>query len=205
MCGTGRFLLPLLEEGLDVHEFDASDHMLQALHTKAGVRNLEAKVWKGFVEDLNCAIKYKLIFIPVGSFGLITDSAQAELALKAIYNHLDEDGVFVFETETLASVLQQGVWQGSVWLKPNGQKIISSSLTVMTGDICNIIGKYELVETNRIIHTEIEEYNLMIYEPDRLIRMLESVGFGCIRTVKAFTPSSSPSNQDESIVYECRK
>lgn len=28
MCGTGRFLIPLLEEGFDVQGFDASNHML---------------------------------------------------------------------------------------------------------------------------------------------------------------------------------
>ncbi|MBX9890234.1 MAG: class I SAM-dependent methyltransferase [Amoebophilaceae bacterium] len=34
MCGTGRFLLPLLEEGFDVHGFDASPSMLAKLHEK---------------------------------------------------------------------------------------------------------------------------------------------------------------------------
>jgi 2-polyprenyl-3-methyl-5-hydroxy-6-metoxy-1,4-benzoquinol methylase len=30
MCGTGRFLIPLLEEGFDIYGFDASEHMLKA-------------------------------------------------------------------------------------------------------------------------------------------------------------------------------
>ena len=47
MCG-----LPLLEEGFNVHGFDASDHMLASLHAKAKVKNLEPTVWNGFVEDL---------------------------------------------------------------------------------------------------------------------------------------------------------
>ena len=52
MCGTGRFLIPLLAEGFNVHGFDASDHMLEVLHTKARAQNLQATVWKDFVEDL---------------------------------------------------------------------------------------------------------------------------------------------------------
>ena len=44
MCGTGRFLLPLLEEGFDVHGFDASDHMLGVLHAKAETKNLKPTV-----------------------------------------------------------------------------------------------------------------------------------------------------------------
>lgn len=35
MCGTGRFLLPLLTEGFDVRGFDASKNMLAVLHAKA--------------------------------------------------------------------------------------------------------------------------------------------------------------------------
>lgn len=35
MCGTGRFLLPLIDEGFDVQGFDASEHMLEALHGSA--------------------------------------------------------------------------------------------------------------------------------------------------------------------------
>ena len=31
MCGTGRFLLPLLEEGFNVHGFDASQPYAQTL------------------------------------------------------------------------------------------------------------------------------------------------------------------------------
>ena len=75
----------------------------------------------------------------------------------------------------------------------------------MKDNICNAIGKYELVEKNQVIHTEIEELKVKIYEPDPLMEMLKSAGFKRIRTLKAFDQSSGPANQDESIVYECRK
>jgi SAM-dependent methyltransferase len=104
MCGTGRFLLPLLEEGFNVHGFDASDHMLEALHTKAKVKNLEATVWKGFVEDLKRPEKYNLIFIPSGSFCLIIDPASVISSLKTLYHHLRDDGILLFEGETLKAV-----------------------------------------------------------------------------------------------------
>lgn len=52
MYSTGRFLFPLIEGGCDLHRFDASEPMLQALHAKAKAKNLEPKVWKGFIEDL---------------------------------------------------------------------------------------------------------------------------------------------------------
>lgn len=205
MCGTGRFLLPLLEEGFDVHGFDASDHMLAVLHTKAKAKNLKPIVWKGFVEDLKRPEEYNLIFIPSGSFCLIIDPVQVEKSLKAIYDHLSDDGVFLFEAETLHAVPQAGIWRGSVWPKQNGPKIILSQLATMQGDICTSFCKYELMEAGKIIHTEIEELRVKIYEQDQLMEMLKSAGFKHIRKLKAFDQSSEPATQDEPIVYECRK
>lgn len=205
MCGTGRFLLPLLEEGCNIHGFDASDHMLEMLHTKAKAKSLEPIVWKGFVEDLKRPEKYKLIFIPSGSFCLIIDSVQVEKSLKAIYDHLKQDGIFLFEAETLHAVPQAGIWRGSVWPKSNGQKIILSQLATMQDDICTSLCKYELMEAGNIIHTEIEELRVKIYKQDQLMEMLNAAGFKHIRTLKAFDQSSGPANLDESIVYECRK
>ncbi|MDF3047209.1 MAG: hypothetical protein K0R73_327 [Candidatus Midichloriaceae bacterium] len=206
MCGTGRFLLPLLAEGFDVHGFDASDHMLEALRAKAKAKNLEPTVWKGFVEDLKRPEKYNLIFIPSGSFSLIIDLAAVKTAIKTIYDHLSDYGTFLFEAETLQAVPQQGIWRGSIWPKPNGQKIILSQLATMQDDICTTLCKYELMEAGKIIHAEIEELRVKIYQQDQLMEMLRSAGFKYIRTIKAFDQSSPPSDQqDESIVYECRK
>ncbi len=205
MCGTGRFLLPLLEEGFNVHGFDASDHMLKALHAKAKAKNLEPTVWKGFAQDLKRPEKYNLIFIPSGSFSLIIDIAQVEKTLKTIYDHLNDDGVFLFEAETLNAVPQEGVWRSSAWTKPNGQKIILSQLATLQDDICTSICKYELMEAGKIIHTEIEEYKLKIYERETLVEMLKAAGFSYICLVKAFDPSEQPDENDASLVYECRK
>ena len=205
MCGTGRFLLPLLEEGFDVHGFDASDNMLKALHVKAEAKNLKPLVWKGFIEDLKRPEKYNLIFIPSGSLCLIIDLVQVEKSLKVIYDHLNDGGIFLFEAETMQAVPQEGIWRGSLWPKTNGQKIILSQLATMQNDICTSLCKYELMEAGNIIHTEIEELRVKIYEQDQLMEMLKAVGFKHIRTLKAFDKSSAPTEQDESIVYECRK
>jgi SAM-dependent methyltransferase len=52
MCGTGRFLIPFMEEGFYIRGFDASAHMLEALLAKAKLKNLKPNVSQGFVENL---------------------------------------------------------------------------------------------------------------------------------------------------------
>lgn len=204
MSGTGRFLLPLLEEGFNVHGFDASEHMLNALNAKAKAKNLETTIWKGFVEDLKRPEQYNLIFIPSGSFGLIIDPDAVKTALKIFHDHLTNDGILLFEGDTLKAVPELNVWRGSAWHKPDGQMIMLSQLATMENNVCNSIGKYELVHNNSIIHTEIEELKVRIYEPYELTELLKNCGFK-VRTIKAFAAEAAPDENDESIVYECRK
>lgn len=205
MCGTGRFLLPLLAEGFPVHGFDASDHMLAALHAKAHAQNLKAHVWKEFIEDLNRPEQYHLIYIPSGSFCLITDTESVLSTLKVFYNTLSDNGVLLFESETPHSVPQTGIWRGSVWQKPEDQMIILSQLATMHGTVCHSICKYELVHHQKLIKTEIEELKVRIYGPGELTDMLASCGFKNIRMIKAFDSTANPGDKDETIVYECRK
>ena len=205
MCGTGRFLLPLIKEGFDVHGFDASDYMLEALNSKARAKNLNPIVWKGFVEDLKKPDKYKLIFIPSGSFCLIIDPEAIRSALQIFYDHLSDDGILLFEGETQKSVPQLDVWRGSVWHKPNGELIMLSQLATLKGKVCHSIGKYELVLNNSIIHTEVEELKVRIYDPDELTDIIKDCGFTNIRMIKAFDSDTTPDKHDETIVYECRK
>ena len=207
MCGTGRFLLPLAEEGFEVHGFDASQPMLERLHAKVRSKNLNPKVWSGFIEDLNQSEKYSLIFIPSGSFCLITEKADIQKALKIIYAHLEDKGLFIFEIETLHAVPNElGIWRGTRWPKEDGTLIVLSQLAMLDEEVCYSIGKYELIENNRVIQTEVEEYKIRIYQdPSFLLTLLTEVGFSNVRTVKAFDRNASPDETDESIVFECRK
>ncbi len=172
MCGTGRFLLPLLRAGFDIDGFDASEHMLEALRAKSG--DLKPNIWQGFAEDLAVAKKYNLIFIPCGSFGLITDLEIAKLALKKFYNHLNQNGILLFEGETLKSAPALGVWRGSSWHKQDGSFIIANYVANLVNDICVCTQKYELVKNNRIISTEVEEMKIRLYDdPEVFISLLK--------------------------------
>jgi SAM-dependent methyltransferase len=207
MCGTGRYLLPMLEEGFEIHGFDASQPMLNRLYAKAKNKSLNPTVWQGFIEDVSQPKPYQLIFIPSGSFGLITEEANIQKALKTMYDHLADDGLFVFEVETLAAVLKElGIWRGSRWPTEEGKLILLSQLAMLDKPICYSIGKYELIDENRVIQTEVEEYKIRIYEEPRfLLNLLTEIGFSEIRLVKAFDRQAIASEGDESIVFECRK
>lgn len=207
MCGSGRFLLPLLKEKFEIIGFDASKHMLNALNTKAQMQHLNPAVWQGFIEELNREEKYNLIFIPSGSFGHLINFDSVKKSLKIFYDHLNTDGIFVFEAETSKVVPDQlGVWKGTICHKPDGNFILLNRLTTYENNVCYSIDRYELVDKGQIVQTEIEIFNVRIYDdPLVLISLLKDAGFREIKTIKAFNRSIDPDKGDSSIVYECRK
>lgn len=207
MCGTGRFLLPLVAEGFTVHGFDASKPMLDRLYAKAKAQKLKVKVWQGLVKEINVQEKYNLIFIPSGSFGLITDLQEAKEALKIFYNLLTNEGMLLFEAETLQAIpLQLGVSRSSVWTREDGQFILANFLDLTAkNNLVSTLCRYELVAGNTLVKTEIEILKLRLYEPEKLCSLLTEVGFTKIKQIKAFHQNKQPDREDQVIIYECRK
>lgn len=206
MCGTGRFLLPLMKEGFNIHGFDASEHMLEALRLKAKDLRLKPNIWQGFVQDLDREDKYDLIFIPGGSFGIITDVTQVKEVLQNFYNHMNNDGVLLFEVESIKSVSEIGVWKGSVVRRNDKSEIMISILPTQEEDnIYSFFQRYELVEYNTVVKTEIEELRLRLYKKDDLLKVLQKIGFKDINIIKSFDKNKPAEEVDEVFVYECRK
>ena len=205
MCGTGRFLLPLMKDGYKIEGSDASKHMLSVLREKAVKMEIKPEIWQGYANEIPNDKLYSLILIPSGSFGLITDPDEITATLKSFYDHLDDGGIIVFEAETKHAVPQLGIWRGSRWKRADGKMIILSSCASMDDDICSSIAKYELIDGSKIIQTEIEEYKIKIHGAIELLRSLKDIGFKEVKTVKAFDRNAAPDENAESIVYECIK
>src|SRR5438309_6210811 len=95
MCGTGRYLIPFLEEGFNVEGFDASPFMLKRLQTKCAQKNLTPHVWEQFLEGVPATLlrqgfvgqakQYNLIFIPDSSFCLFLNPVHIKMCLQKIY------------------------------------------------------------------------------------------------------------------------
>jgi hypothetical protein len=206
MCGTGRFLLPLIAEGFDVHGFDASQAMLDALQIKAKAQNLTANVWQALVRDLEVEKKYKLIFIPSGSFGLLTDMQEAKDALKTFYELLEDEGKLVFEIETPSSApTELNVWRGSLYPREDGKLILANFLDLpLENNILNTVCRYELIDNNAIIKSEVEILKVRLFDPEKLRDDLIKIGFNEVKTIKAFDHNKKPDQGDAVIVLECK-
>jgi len=207
MCGTGHFLIPILEAGYEIHGFDASPFMLDALHKKCVAKRLKPKVWQGVIQEVALKETYALIFIPSGSLGLIIDLREVKLCLKKFWEQLKKGGKLIFEVETLKAIPQKvGVWKGTVRQKANGQQILMSKLSLpLVDNVDTTMCRYELVEGHKVLKAEMEKFQVRLYDLKYMDGLLKEVGFKQIKCLKAFDYNKVSGIEDEVVVYECTK
>lgn len=207
MCGTGRFLIPLLEKGYEVVGFDNSIHMLEACKSKCKERQLTAEVLHASFESFKSDGNFHLAFIPSGSFCLLVDPDKARLALTVIYDSLTIGGKFIFEVETLkATNNQHGIWQ-TRWIdKPDGSLLVGSFASRFDTQtrIETILCRYELWQSNSVVQMEVEDFRLRLYEMNELDDLLQEYGFQVEHKYIPYTAQEADENAPV-VLYECRK
>jgi Methyltransferase domain len=207
MCGSGRFLIPLLERGFDIDGADASLHMLQACREQCSRRGLKPVLREQFLERIEMPRRYGLVIIPAGSFCLITEQAAIKEGLKRIYELMLPGSTFVLEIERLPSPLAPvgtGSWSGRWVERPDGAKIIISWLSQYNESerVSRSIHRYDLCRGSELVETEFEDFNLRFYDQAEFHDLLVAAGFREIRTFKAYR-FCAPDDNDESLIFEC--
>jgi predicted RNA methylase len=209
MCGAGRFLIPMLQAGLQAQGFDASIYMINAFKQNySKVSDVDAPIWQSFIEDFNNDNLYKLIFIPYGSWGLLTDQATVKKSLEIIFKHLAVGGKFVLEIETIASVPKLlGILHKKTVKRADGSKIRLSMVAHYepVAQIFESDCKYESIIDNEVVGVEFEEFKQYLYKFDEFDQMLRDVGFKKILKFQDFKKSVPKSINAYIIIYECSK
>jgi SAM-dependent methyltransferase len=184
MCGTGRFLIPMLEYGLAIEGFDSSASMLTILKQKCEHKKLIPAISQITLQEFYSHKKYNFIFIPSGSFGLITDLQQAHSCLQKLYDLLALCGKFVFEVDTPESLRNYplGSWHRSVRQKNDGSSLVFNQLPFFNEEsrIFEVLCRYEHVKNGTICATEIENFRVKLYGHNELDSLLRQIGFSFI-------------------------
>jgi SAM-dependent methyltransferase len=208
MCGTGRFLLPLLAEGLDVSGSDTSVEMLAACRQRASELGLSPQLLEQSLQTLAPASPPSLVFIPSGSFGLLIGDQDVQQALARVYQVLAAGGAFLVEVERLVATPPEtsGQWGGRWVERPDGAKLIISWLSQYSGahNVTSSVHRYELVKDGQLVASEYEEFRVRSYEPEEFRRLLQLAGFTEIAALKPYTDEPADEG-DDAFVFTCRK
>ncbi len=184
MCGSGRFLIPFLQNGYEIDSFDASYPMIESLKHKLIKYNLNTKYQHCTFDNFIFKKKYNLIYIPSASLSLIYKKYNFIKTIKKIYNHLERLGSFIFEVET-HKILEND---------KSDFKLISTHLIKLSEDkkilgsfinhsyinnVLTISCRYDLI-SDSIINTEFEDIIIRLFNYEEIINILKNIGFEVI-------------------------
>jgi len=208
MCGSGRFLIPLMVHGLDVSGFDTSEVMLKACRRKARRQGLSPDLKKAGIERFRYDRKFTMIFIPAGSFCFLLEDAAVHRALKRLYDHLDQQGVLLLEIETTRiKVKSINKRQEARFDRQEGP---GRFLTRMTADydqqanIWRSSMEISVLIDGRAVQTEKAVFSLRLYDPMAFHGILKERGFKSIKIKKRYS-YDEPAKSNEVVIFECRR
>lgn len=162
--GTGRMLIPLIDNGNIVDGVDSSAEMLKQCRANLDKHEVEALLYEQDLADLLLPHRYDAIIIPTGSFCLLPKKKAKEV-LKNFFNHLNAGGQIIVDLEMPVS-FKEGLISTSSFSMTEDMGIILTSCSEKIDWLnqkTTSINRYELIEKGRIIKTEISNFILYWY------------------------------------------
>jgi SAM-dependent methyltransferase len=186
MCGSGRFLLPLLRAGIDIDGVDAAPAMLEACRRSAAREHLAPVLYGQRLEALALPRRYALAFVPSGSIGLVERSALPT-ALARLRHHLEPGATLLLELAQSADAPVGGADAPARVVRIDDATTITytcqAGLTADGGAI-RYEGRYEKRCGVDVIGVETESLLLCRHTPERFVELLAACGYVSARVVE---------------------
>ena len=199
MCGTGDFLIPMAEQGLDVDGVDASQHMLAVLRHRCAKKGIEPKLYCQLMQELDLHRQYGYVFFPDRCFAMIADREQALACLKAVRAHMIDGGKLALDVKRPPAVLDGGGIPDKWEQRRKDGALVRATNAVSYGDggrIWRVHTEKELWRDGRVVGREEFDYCERFYLQEELDRLLGEAGFQDIEAQRAYD-GGAPGGDDD--------
>lgn len=202
--GTGRLLVPLLEDGLHVDGFDSSAEMLDICRAHCKERGLHPKLFEADMQTFRIDVQYDAIILPAGTFQLLAGREQAIKALKNFRKHLAPGGRLLIDL-----YIPQGFEidrpKTRTWQTKKGEVITLESKTVEVDWIKQYSvshNRYEKWQGGKLIQTELERFPMRWYGVEEFKLLLGSQNFEDIIVSSNYEYGLYPKNAEHAVTFE---
>jgi len=96
-CGTGTIGIGLSKKGFQIEALDISEDMLTVAQSKAFDNGVKIKFYHQDMIHFNTKKKYDVVFCMCDGMNYIIEDDDIECVFNNIYNHLEEDGILIFD------------------------------------------------------------------------------------------------------------
>ncbi len=192
-CGTGKSFAPLIERGYDVWACDISPAMVERARRCAGVD--PERVLVADMRELPELGAFELVTCLDDAVNYLLSAQQLVAAFASVARLLTPDGVYLFDTNTLATY-RAGFAEGAVFERPLAAAVWrgETSAPIEPGALC--MAAIELVGADeRAISRHFQRHH-----PEPVVRQaLTSAGLACRAVLGQSTGGVLHEDADEEV------
>ena len=186
MCGSGRLLVPLLDEGFHMHGVDSSTPMIGSCDARLSDAGYSATLFRQDVCTLNLPFRYTAALVAGGAFQLIVDPVAARSALERIRAHLVPPSLLLldlFVPRQAENPPGAPVVEARTVALADGTRIAHRSEMLVDSDAHRIDTKsrFERRMGPAILAREDETVAITWYDEDAIVALLGDAGFRDVR------------------------
>ena len=194
-CGTGRILIPLAEQGIDITGLDSSQFMVEECRSRVVSAGLSAEVVRDDLRTFDLGRQFDLVIIPGASFQLLDERKDAISALERARAHLLPDGLLVMSLfmpyyEIINESLD-GVWrlEKDEAIGNDGERALCHVCAELDRceQIMDMRHRFEVIDSvGATVKSELKHSRLRWYGKYELELLLASVGFQSVEIIGDF-------------------
>lgn len=211
-CGTGRILVPLAHEGIDVTGLDASREMLDICHGKLAALQREATLVCGDIRSFDLGRAFDTILIPGFTIQLLLEPEDLDACLESCSKHLKPEGQLVVSTYLPWEMLESGLKRKPLEKKreserdPKGERFVAWQGWEIDRieQRLQLFNRFQKLDAaGKVVREENQAMTLCWHLPYDMQRLLQKHGLGDVSLYGDFT-FDPPEADAEAIVYVAR-
>ena len=184
-CGTGNLSIHLAEKGYKLTCFDLSEEMLAQAYEKLN-RYKNVKLLNGNMVDFKINKKFDSIISICDSINYIIDIDDLKATFENVYNHLEDEGVFIFDINSFYKLSE--IIGNNVFVEDREDIFYTwQNYYDVDSRICEFYLSFFIKEDNDNYLRFNEEHKERAYTVDEILTTLKSVGFRSIDCFEAST------------------
>ena len=201
-CGTGRFLVPLVEEGFDVDGVDVSADMIAHARRAAATKGLNPRLSVQRMHALSLDRSYRTVYI-CGALGLGSSHNEDRETLRRVHDALESGGGLLITDHELPPVNPPRIRND--WPATGERRRTSDREEI---ELIGRLARYDAAERrlvremrarlwrgDRLVTEESYRLTENDYSAEEMTSMLEEAGFTAVRIAANY--SDSPPRPDD--------
>lgn len=184
-CGTGNISYYFAKNGYKLTSFDISDDMLAKAYEKLK-RFKNVKILNQNMIDFKLNDKYEGIISLCDSINYILKKEDLKKTFENVYNHLDSDGIFIFDINSYYKL--KNIIGNNTFVEDRGNiYYIWQNEYEDEKDISNFYLTFFQSEEGHAFERFDENHRERAYKTDDIQNLLLSVGFKSVDIYEGFT------------------